>query len=75
MIQSNTFFPRGQNYLLNPKGVMAVEVPQNEEISGGKNGEEKRAGFTVGRRRENSRSLNFKERAGDELLRETLTSI
>ena len=35
MTQSNIFFPRDQNYLLHLRGVMAVEVPQNEEISGG----------------------------------------
>ena len=29
------YFLRGRKYILIPEGVMAIEVPQNEEISGG----------------------------------------
>ena len=35
MTQSNTSSPRGRKYLLSPKGGDGIEVPQNEEISGG----------------------------------------
>ena len=34
MTQSNTSFPQCRKYLSSPMGVMAIEVPQNEEISG-----------------------------------------
>ena len=44
--QSNTFSPRGSEVPLSPRGVMAIEVPQNKEISGeGKNGGTKRSRF------------------------------
>ena len=44
MTQSNISFPRGQQYLLIPRGVMAVEVCKNEEIfGGGKNEGEKKS--------------------------------
>ena len=43
------------------EGVMAIEVPQNEEISGGgKNGWRKGVGFAI-RRRANGGSINIKE--------------
>ena len=43
------------------EGVMAIEVPQNEEISGGgKNGWRKRVGSAI-RRRANGGSINIKE--------------
>ena len=32
MTQSNTFSHKGRKYLLSPIGVMAIEVPQNEDI-------------------------------------------
>ena len=39
---------------------MAIEVPQNEEISGGgKNGGRKRLGSAIHRRRTNRRSINI----------------
>ena len=39
MTQSNTSSRGGRRYLLSPRGVMAIEVSQNEKISGGgKNG-------------------------------------
>ena len=41
---------------------MAVEVPQNEEISrGGKNGRRKGVGSAIRQRRANRRSINIKE--------------
>ena len=46
-----------------PEGVMAIEVPQNEEISGGeKNGERKGVGSDIPRRRANEGSVNIKKR-------------
>ena len=36
--QSNTSSRGGQKYLLSTRGMMAIEVPQNEEISGGRQG-------------------------------------
>ena len=54
MTQSNTYSPWGQKYLLSPRGVMAVEVPESKEISGrGRNGEGKGVGFAIHRRRAN----------------------
>ena len=49
MTQSNTSSPRGSEVTLRvPEGVMAIEVPQNEEISGGgKNGGRGRIGFAI----------------------------
>ena len=45
------FFPTGSKILVSPRGVMAVEVPQNEEISGGENnGGRKGVGFAIHRR-------------------------
>ena len=41
---------------------MTVEIPQIEEIStGGKNGERKRVGSAIHRRRANRGSINIKE--------------
>ena len=41
---------------------MAIEAPQNEEISGGgKNGGKKRIGFAIHRRRANRGSVNIKK--------------
>ena len=45
-----------------PDGVMAIEVPQNERISGGgKNGGRKGVNSAIRRRRVNMGSLNIKE--------------
>ena len=42
---------------------MAIEVPQNEEISGvGKNGGRKGFGSAIRRRRANRESINIKEK-------------
>ena len=42
---------------------MAIEVPQNEEISrGGKNGVKKGIGSAIRRRRANRGSINIKKR-------------
>ena len=41
---------------------MAIEVPQNEEISGGKKNERRKGvGSAIRRRRENKGSINIKE--------------
>ena len=37
MSHSNTFHV-GQKHLLSPKGVMGIEIPQNQKISGGGKG-------------------------------------
>ena len=43
--------------------VMAIEVPQNEEVSGGgKNGGRKRVNSAIRRKRANKESINIKER-------------
>ena len=53
---------------------MAIEVPQNEEISGGgKNGGRKGVGSAMRQRRANMESINNKNES-EELLREMLTS-
>ena len=41
-----------------PEGVMAIEIPQNEEISGG---ERKGVGSVISRRRANRRSVHIKK--------------
>ena len=61
MTQSNTFHG-GQKYLLSTRGGYAIEVPQNEEISGrGKDGGRKGVGSAICWRRANTGSLNIKE--------------
>ena len=57
MTQSNSSSPRSQKYLRSPRGVMAVEVPQNEESSVKGKG----VGSGVRRRRANRGSINIKE--------------
>ena len=61
--QSKTFSPTGVASIFSvPEGVMAIEVPQNEEISGGeKNGGRKGVGFAIRRRRSNRGSINIME--------------
>ena len=51
MTQSNTSFLRGSEVPFeSQRGLMAIEVPQNEEISGGgKNGGTKRIGSAIRR--------------------------
>ena len=54
MTQSNTSLPQGVGSTSRvPEGVMAIEVPQNKEISGGKNGGRKGVGSAIQRRRAN----------------------
>ena len=61
MIHSNTSSPRDQKYLFSPRGVMAIEVPQNEYISGGgKNGNDKTVGSAIYRIRAKRKSVNIK---------------
>ena len=53
---------------------MAIEVPQNEEISGeGKNGERKRVGSAIRQRRANGGAYTSRKESEEELLREMLT--
>ena len=57
------FFPTavGSTFWV-PKGVMAIEVLQNNEISGGgKNGERKEVGSAIRWKRANRLSINIKE--------------
>ena len=63
----------GWKYLLSPRGVMAIEFPQNEEISGeGKNRERKGVGSAIRRRRANRGSVNIEKRREEELFGEML---
>ena len=53
---------------------MAIEIPQNEEISrGGKNGRRKGVSSAIRRRRANRGSYTLKNDSEEELLREMLT--
>ena len=64
MTQSNTSTPRGSEvpFESQSRRVMAVKVPQNEEIcEGGKDGESKGVGSALSRRRANRGSLNIKK--------------
>ena len=63
MTQSNTSSPRGSEVPFeSQKGVMAIEVPQNKEISGeGKNEMRKEIGSVIRRRRANRESISIKE--------------
>ena len=52
----------GWKYHLGPRGVMAIEVPQNEEISGGgKNGGRNGVGSVIHQRRTNRGSIFIKK--------------
>ena len=63
MAQSNTSFPQGSEISFEfQRGVMAVEVLQNEEISvRGKNGWRKGVGSAICWRRANRGSINIKK--------------
>ena len=53
---------------------MAIEVPQNKELSGGgKNGGGEAVVFTICRRKANRGSINIKEKIKEELFGEMLT--
>ena len=73
--QSNTSSPRGSEVPLeSQKEVMAVEVPQNEEISGGgKNGGRKEVGSVFQWRGANRGVYTLRNESEEELLREMLT--
>ena len=71
MTQSNAFFRRGSEV---PEGVMAIEVPQNEEISGGwKNEGRKEVSSAIFWRGANRRAYTLRNDSEEELLRELLT--
>ena len=53
---------------------MAIEVPQNEEISGGGNGGRKGIGSAIRRGRVNRGAYTLRKKSKEELLREMLTS-
>ena len=57
------FFPAGVGSISSsPRGVMAIEVPQNEEISGGsKNEERKGVGSAIRRERANRGVIHIKK--------------
>ena len=63
MIQSNTSSRRGsEEPFLVPEGMMTMEIPQNEEISGGgKNGGRKGVGSTIRWRRANRGCIHLKK--------------
>ena len=61
-------------YLFSPRGVMTIEVPQNEEISGGgKNGGEKKSVFPSVGEEQIEGAYTLKSDNEEELLREMLT--
>ena len=64
----------GRKYLFSHTGVMAIEVPQNEEISGGgKNGGRKAVGSAISRRGANRGAYTLRNDSEEKLLREMLT--
>ena len=73
MTQSNTSFTRGRKYILSPRGVVAIEFPQNEEISGGgKNGGREGIGSAIRWRGANRGAYTLRNDTEEELLREIL---
>ena len=59
MTQSNTYSPNGQKYLLSPRGVMEIEVPQNGFLEEEKMEGKEESAFR--RRRTNRGSINIKK--------------
>ena len=56
-----------------PEGVMAIDVPQNNEISGGgKNGGRKEVGSAISQRKANRGSINMRKDRKEELFSEML---
>ena len=72
MVQSNTSSPCVWKYLLSSIGVMTIEVPQNEEISGGENRGRKGVSSAIHWRGIN-RGCTLRHDSKEELLREMLT--
>ena len=76
MTQLNTSSPRGSevSFESQREGVMAIEVPENEEISeGGKNGGRKEVGSAIRRRGANRGALTLRNESEEELFRKMLT--
>ena len=76
MTQSNTSSPRGSevSFESQREGVMAIKVPENEEISeGGKNGGRKEVGSAIRRRGANRGALTLRNKSEEELFRKMLT--
>ena len=70
------FLPMGRKYLFCPRGVMAIEVPKNEEISGGENGAREGVGSAIhwgGENRGGSIHIKIRERGVVEMLTPTLS--
>ena len=62
-INPNTLFPRRSDIPFESQwGVMAIEVPENEEISGGRKNREEKVGSVIRRRRANIESIYVKKR-------------
>ena len=74
MTQSNTSSPRGSEVPLESQGgVMAIEVPQNEEISGGgKDGGRKGIDSAIRWGGANRGAYTLRKESKEELLREML---
>ena len=67
------FSMRVRSAFLVPEGMMAIEVPQDEDLSGGgKNGGRKGVNFAICHRRANGGSINITKRE-QELFSEILT--
>ena len=63
MTNSNNSFSRGSEVFFSPRGVMAIELPLNEEISGGgKKGEKEKVGSAIRRKRANRESINVQQK-------------
>ena len=62
MTQLNTSSPQGSEVPFeSQRRVMAIKVPQNEEIFGGKNGGRKEIGLAIHQRRTNRGSIHIKK--------------
>ena len=73
MTQSNTSSPREPEVHLESQRVMAIKVPQNEEISeGGKNGGRKDVGSAIRWGGANRGAYTLRKEGEEELLREML---
>ena len=75
MTQLNTSSPQGSEVPLeSQRGVMAIEVPQNEEISGGKIREGIGSAIRWGGANRGGGAYTLRNDTEEELLREMLTS-
>ena len=71
--QSNISFPWGSEIPFGPRGVMAIEVSQNEEISGkGKDGKRKGVGSAILEEEQVGGSINIRNESEEEFFKEML---